>query len=298
MTFHKPILLKETIEGLNIVPDGVYVDMTFGGGGHSKEILKRLGSGGKLLAFDQDEDAWKNAIEDSRFQLFRSNFKYASRFVRLSGVGGVDGVLADIGVSSHQFDQAERGFSYRFEGDLDMRMNRKQGLSARQVLNDYDEKELLRVFSSYGEIRNSKQLARKIVEQRSQLKIKTSGELESAIEGVIRGDRIRYLAQLYQAIRIEVNDELGALKEMLERSVEMLNVKGRIVVITFHSIEDRIVKRFFKTGNVDGKVEKDAFGVVQKSLREVVKGVILPGEEEMIMNPRSKSAKLRIAEKI
>jgi len=298
MIFHKPILLNEAIEGLNIVPDGVYVDLTFGGGGHSRAILDKLGANGRLIGFDQDDDTWQGKLKDERFTLVKSNFRYANRFLRLLSLDKVDGVLADIGVSSHQFDVAGRGFSYRFEADLDMRMNRNQSLSALTVINDFPEQELVRIFSSYGEIRNSKQLAREIVLKRKGVVIKTVGELESVVKKVMRGDRNRYLAQLYQAIRIEVNDELGALKDVLTDCPKMIKSGGRLVVICFHSIEDRIVKRFVKTGNVEGKLEKDAFGVAVRSFKEVRKGIVLPGEEERIENPRSKSAKMRIAEKI
>jgi 16S rRNA (cytosine1402-N4)-methyltransferase len=298
MEFHKPILLNETIEGLKIVPQGVYVDMTFGGGGHSREILNKLNAEGCLIGFDQDKDAWQNDLNDERFSLLRSNFRYAHKFLRLLNIDNVDGIMADLGVSSHQFDVAERGFSYRYEAKLDMRMNRKQSKTAIDIINEYSEAELLRIFSEYGEIRNSRQLARNIVSKRKGMPILTSEGLEQTIDSVIRGERNRYLAQLYQAIRIEVNDELGALRDMLSASAEMLKPGGRLAIISFHSIEDRIVKRFIKTGNVQGKVEKDAFGVVQRPFKEVVKGVVLPSDEERRANPRSNSAKLRIAEKL
>jgi 16S rRNA (cytosine1402-N4)-methyltransferase len=298
MTFHKPILLKEVIEGLNIQPGGVYVDMTFGGGGHSRAIIDKLGANGHLVSFDQDEDALKNAINDPRFTLMRSNFRYAHRFIRLMGFGQVDGVMADIGVSSYQFDEAGRGFSYRFDKPLDMRMNRLQEKSAVDVLNNYPESRLVEIFSAFGEIRNSKQLARRIVQKRNEKKIVTGDDLKNAIDDLIRGDRNRYLAQLYQSVRIEVNDEIGALKEMLESTKEILKPGGRLVVLSFHSLEDRIVKRFIKTGNVEGVAEKDEYGGIRKTFREVVKGVVQAPEEERKENPRSISAKLRIAERL
>jgi len=298
MTFHKPILLKETIEGLKISPDGVYVDMTFGGGGHSRGILNNLSAKGRLISFDQDEDAFANALVDDRFQLIRSNFRHAHKFLRLLGIGKVDGIMADLGVSSHQFDEAERGFSYRFNAELDMRMNRKQGLTAKEVLMQYPEHKLLQIFSAYGEIRNSKQLARRIVAKRKELNIQSVKDLENVIDPVIRGDRIRYLAQTFQAIRMEVNGEMEALKDMLESTTELLKPGGRLAILTFHSIEDRMVKKFIKTGNVEGKLIKDAYGVPQKKFREAVKGVVLAEEKERKVNSRSKSAKLRIAERL
>ena len=298
MIFHKPILLKETIEGLHIVPDGVYVDMTYGGGGHSGEILKQLGAGGRLVSFDQDEDALKNAIADDRLTLVRSNFRYAHKYLRLLGFGEVDGVLADLGVSSHQFDSADRGFSYRFDAELDMRMNNKQELNAQEVVNGYSEGGLVRMFSAYGEVRNSRELARQIVSRRKEQRIRTAGDLERAIRPVIRGDRQRYLAQTFQAIRIEVNDEMGALVDLLREVKDMLKPGGRLAVLSFHSIEDRLVKRFIRTGNPEGKAEKDAFGVIYRPFREVYKGVIEASENERRENPRATSAKLRIAERI
>jgi 16S rRNA (cytosine1402-N4)-methyltransferase len=298
MTFHKPILLKETIDGLRIVPDGVYVDLTFGGGGHSREILNNLGANGRLAGFDQDEEALKNAPTDDRLILIRSNFRYAHKYLRLMGVEKIDGVLADIGVSSHQFDEPSRGFSYRSGERLDMRMNRLQQKSAIEVLNDYDETQLVSVFSGYGEVRNSKQLARLIVERRAGHRIETGDDLLTILDRVIRGDRNRYLAQVFQAIRIEVNDELGALEEMLEAMGQMLKPGGRLVVLSFHSLEDRIVKKFIKTGNAEGRVMKDEYGNLKRPYREVVKGVLQATEAERKENPRSGSAKLRIAEKI
>lgn len=272
--------------------------MTFGGGGHSKEILKKLGAKGRLVSFDQDEDAWQNALEDERFILMRANFRYAHRYLRLAGIDNVDGIMADLGVSSHQFDIAERGFSYRFDARLDMRMNRTQNFSAVEVINDFSEEELLRIFSNYGEIRNSRQLAARLVAHRKEQPILTVGDLEQLVDKVRIGDRNRYFAQLYQAVRMEVNDEMGALRDMLKNAGRLLKPGGRLVIISFHSIEDRMIKRFIKTGNVEGKSDKDLFGVIQKSFREVVKGIVLPSEQERKDNPRSKSAKLRIAEKL
>lgn len=298
MTFHKPILLKETIEGLKVVPDGVYVDMTYGGGGHSGAILNELNANGRLVSFDQDVDALNNRVDDERLILIRSNFRYAHKYLRLLGLENVDGVMADIGVSSHQFDESGRGFSYRFDAELDMRMNRDQKLDAKTVLNEYGEGDLLRIFSNYGEVRNSRQLARKIVGVRKEVGIHTGGDLLNILDQVSRGDKQRYAAQVFQAIRIEVNDELGALKEMLQNVGSVLKPGGRLVVLSFHSLEDRIVKRFIKTGNVEGKVRKDAYGVVERTFKEVYKGVMTASEEEIKENPRSKSAKLRIAEKI
>jgi 16S rRNA (cytosine1402-N4)-methyltransferase len=298
MTFHKPILLKETIEGLKIVPDGVYVDMTYGGGGHSGAILNKLGANGRLVSFDQDVDALKNRVDDGRLTLIRSNFRYAHKYLRLLGLDEVEGVMADIGVSSFQFDESGRGFSYRFDAELDMRMNRDQEMSARTVLNEYGESDLLRIFSNYGEVRNSRQLARKIVEARKDAAINTGADLLKVLDQVSRGDKQRYNAQVFQAVRIEVNDELGALKEMLQNVGSFLRPGGRLVVLSFHSLEDRIVKRFIKTGNVEGKVVKDAYGVVLRTFKEVHKGVLTASDEERKENPRSNSAKLRIAEKL
>lgn len=298
MTFHKPILLKETIDGLRILPDGVYVDLTFGGGGHSRAILDKLGAKGRLISFDQDEEAIENAIDDERFVLIRSNFRYAHKYLRLLGIGEVDGVMADIGVSSHQFDEPGRGFSYRFEEVLDMRMNTLQKRSAVEVINTYEEHELVRIFSRYGEVRNSKQLARQIVEKRKERMIRTGDELNGVLLKVIRGDKNRYLAQVYQAIRIEVNDELEALKLMLGAMAKVLRPGGRLAVLSFHSLEDRIVKKFIKYGNVEGEQRKDAFGNVERVFKEVVKGVVVASDHERKENPRSISAKLRIAEKI
>ena len=298
MVFHKPILVKEAIEGLHIVPDGVYVDMTYGGGGHSGEILKALGGSGRLVAFDQDEDACRNAKPDPRFTLIRSNFRYAGKHLRLLGLEKINGVLADLGVSSHQFDAGERGFSYRYDASLDMRMNQRQDLTAQWVLNRYDERDLLRIFSEYGEVRNSKELVRHVLRKRAEQEIRTTGELERILQPVIRGDRQRYLAQVFQALRIEVNGELRALEEMLESVGSLLFPGGRLVVLTFHSIEDRIVKRFIRTGNTGGIEQKDLYGVIHRPFRDVVKGVIEASAEECRENPRANSAKLRIAEKI
>lgn len=298
MIFHKPILLKEVIEGLNILPHGVYCDFTFGGGGHSKKILEMLGDDGRLVAFDQDAKAIENIWNDERLILIRSNFRYADKFLRYLGIDQVDGVLADLGVSSHQLDQEERGFSYREKTLLDMRMNREQKLTAADVLNHYSAEELQNVFSAYGEIRNSKQLSRVIVSARSTGKIRSSSDIDRIVGPVIMGDRNRYLAQLFQAVRIEVNDEFGALKQMLGFLENIIKPGGRLAVISFHSLEDRFVKNLIKKSNVEGKNPKDHFGRPEFKFREVVKGVVLAGDAELKENSRAKSAKLRIAERL
>ncbi|CAH8288365.1 16S rRNA (cytosine1402-N4)-methyltransferase [Mariniflexile fucanivorans] len=298
MEYHNPVLLKETVDGLNINPDGVYVDVTFGGGGHSKEILKRLGDKGKLFAFDQDLDALENAIDDSRFTLINENFRYIKRFLRFHGVKKVDGVLADFGVSSHQFDVAERGFSTRFEANLDMRMNQESVLSAFQVVNKYEEEQLKQVFLQYGELRAAPAMARLIVEQRELQPIVTSEELKVVLKKFLppRHEN-KVLAQIYQAIRIEVNQEIEALKEFLEQTPEILNEGGRLSLISYHSLEDRLVKRFIRNGMFEGEPERDMFGNFEVPLKKV-NGLIVPSKEEIKINSRARSAKLRIAEKI
>lgn len=297
MEYHNPVLLKETVDGLNIKPDGVYVDVTFGGGGHSAEILKRLGPNGKLYAFDQDEDALANALPDDRFTLINENFRYIKRFLRFYGVKAVDGILADLGVSSHQFDVAERGFSTRFDADLDMRMSQKNDLNAYRVVNEYDDANLRRVFLDYGELKNAPALSRTIIEARTLRPIKTTEELKAVLAKYLPEKiRNKVLAQIYQAIRIEVNQEMEVLKEFLEQSLEILNTEGRLSVISYHSLEDRLVKRFMKNGMFEGEPERDFFGNFSVPFKTIGK-LIVPTAEEIKINNRARSAKLRIAEK-
>ena len=295
--YHIPVLLQQSVDGLNINPDGVYVDVTFGGGGHSLAILNYLSDKGKLFAFDQDPEAKANLIQDKRLTFIPSNFKYISKFLKIYEILKVDGILADLGVSSHQLDEAERGFSTRFEADLDMRMNANAELDAKKVINQYSEEQLADVIYYYGEINNARKLASIIVNKRKNNKIETTTELIEIVEPWIKGKRSRYLAQLFQAIRIEVNGEIEALKQMLEQSLDLLNKKGRLVVISYHSIEDRIVKQFCKTGNVDGILESDLFGNKEIPLKMVNKKIIIPDKEELDANSRARSAKLRIVEK-
>lgn len=298
MEYHNPVLLKESVDGLNIKPDGVYVDVTFGGGGHSREILKRLGADGKLIAFDQDKDALANTINDTRFLLINQNFRLMKRFLRFYGHKTVDGILGDFGVSSHQFDVAERGFSTRFESNLDMRMNRDSNFTAFTVINEYDEQQLRKVFFDYGELRSAPAMARMIVEARKEGKIKTSEQLKKVLGKFLPAHREnKILARIYQAIRIEVNQELEALMEFLLQTNEVLESGGRISLISYHSLEDRLVKRYIRNGLFEGEPEKDAFGRVEVPFKAVGKFVI-PSEEEIKMNNRARSAKLRIAEKI
>lgn len=293
--YHNPVLLTESVEGLNIKPDGVYVDVTFGGGGHSKEILKRLNEKGKLFAFDQDEDAKRNMIDDDRFTLIPENFRFIKRYLRFYGVKKVDGVLADLGVSSHQFDEAERGFSTRFDANLDMRMNQTDELSAFQVVNFYEEQKLADVLFQYGELRNARAIAKKIVETRSDKKIKTSFELKQVLsEFVPKAVEHKILAQIFQAIRIEVNQEIEVLKEFLLQIPEILNSDGRLSVISYHSLEDRLVKRFIRNGLFEGEPEKDFYGNVNVPMKKLGK-MIVPSSGEKKENNRARSAKLRIA---
>ena len=298
MEYHNPVLLKETVDGLNINPDGVYVDVTFGGGGHSKEILKRLGEKGKLFAFDQDSDALKNTIDDDRFTLIHENFRFFKRFLRFHGIKEVDGILADFGVSSHQFDVAERGFSTRFEVDLDMRMNQENKLSAFHVVNEYEEEQLKQVFMQYGELRAAPAMAKLIVEHRKTEPIITSEQLKSVLRKFLppRFEN-KVLAQIYQAIRIEVNQEIEVLKEFLLQTPETLKVGGRLSFISYHSLEDRLVKRFIRNGMFEGEPERDMFGNFEVPLKKV-NGLIVPTAAEIKLNNRARSAKLRIAEKI
>ncbi|PJE42371.1 MAG: 16S rRNA (cytosine(1402)-N(4))-methyltransferase [Flavobacterium sp.] len=298
MEYHNPVLLHETVDGLNIKPDGIYVDVTFGGGGHSKEILRRLGPDGKLFGFDQDEDAWNNALPDERFTLVQENFRYIKRFLRFHGVKSVDGILADLGVSSHQFDVPERGFSTRFDADLDMRMSKRNELDAYKVINEYDENNLKRVFLDYGELKVAPALARTIVDAREKKDIKTTEELKTVLAKYLPEKvKNKVLAQIYQAIRIEVNQEMEVLKEFLEQSLEILKPGGRLSVISYHSLEDRLVKRFMKNGLFEGEPERDFFGNFSVPFKLVGK-LIVPTEAEIKINNRARSAKLRIAEKI
>ncbi len=295
MEYHNAVLLKETVDGLAIKPDGVYVDVTFGGGGHSREILSRLGPNGKLYAFDQDKDALENTIEDDRFVLINENFRFVKRFLRFYGVKEVDGVLADFGVSSHQFDVAERGFSTRFEADLDMRMNQDSKLSAFEVINDYDEEQLRAVLFQYGELRNAPAMARVIVEERKNAEIKTSEQLKAVLKQFLNHQKEnKVLAQIYQAIRIEVNQEIEGFKRVLIQTPEILKKDGRLSFISYHSLEDRLVKRFIRNGLFEGEPERDMFGNFEVPLKKVG-GLIVPSKEEIKVNNRARSAKLRIA---
>ncbi|OUR94781.1 16S rRNA (cytosine(1402)-N(4))-methyltransferase [Flavobacteriales bacterium 34_180_T64] len=298
MEYHNPVLLKETVDGLNIKPNGVYVDVTFGGGGHSKEILNRLGPDGKLFAFDQDKDALSNSLDDKRFILINENFRYVKRFLRFHGVREVDGILADFGVSSHQFDVAERGFSTRFEASLDMRMNQDNMLSAFHVINEYDEERLKQVLWQYGELRQAPTMARVIIEQREISEIKTSEELKRVLKQFLQHKKEnKVLAQIYQAIRIEVNQEIEALKEFLLQTPQVLKPSGRLSCISYHSLEDRLVKRFIRNGLFEGEPERDVFGNYEVPLKKVG-NLIVPGHTEIKQNNRARSAKLRIAEKL
>lgn len=298
--YHKPVLLKPSVDGLNIRRDGKYMDLTFGGGGHSREILSRLGEDGELMAFDQDVDAIANLPEDERLIFVNHNFRYLANFMRYYGWDGVDGILADLGVSSHEFDEADRGFSFRFDAPLDMRMNQSAELTAGKVLNEYSVDELKRIFADYGELDGAYRVASAIVRYRETNELKTSGELYSAVERCIPREREKkFLAKLYQALRIEVNGELDVLEEMLERAMKILKPGGRLSVITYHSLEDRLVKNFFKSGNAKGEVERDPItGSVHFDYKEVNRKVIVPDDDEITMNPRSRSAKLRILERV
>ncbi len=295
--YHNPVLLEEAINGLIIDKDGLYVDATYGGGGHSTGILSRLGSSGKLYGIDRDSEALENAIPDQRLQLIKGNFRYLHKYLRLYDVKCVDGVLADLGVSSHQFDELSRGFTYRSDVSLDMRMNQDQRITAGDILMTYSEKALVDLFSRYGEIRNSKTIAREIVKARGSRKIETTNLLLQILDPLIKGSRLRYLSQVFQALRIEVNDEMGALQDFLNDCSKVIRRGGRLVIITYHSIEDRMVKRFIKTGNSEGQIVKDEFGNVLRSFAEVNKKVIVPSDKEVLENRRARSAKLRIAKK-
>lgn len=298
--YHIPVLLNESIEGLNIQSGSVCVDVTFGGGGHSREILRRLGKDGKLFGFDQDDDVLGNIPDDERFVFVKSNFRYLKNFVKYNGVKEVDSILADLGVSSHHFDKSERGFSFRYEDSkLDMRMNRSTQKTAASVLNQYDEERLADIFYYYGEIKQARKFASEIVKKRQQKRFDKTSDLIEVIEPYIgKLKEKKLLAQVFQSLRIEVNDEMEALKEMLVQSLDILKKGGRISVITYHSLEDRIVKNFFKSGNFEGEIQKDFYGNINTPFRLVNNKVILPSDEELERNPRSRSAKLRIAEKI
>jgi len=299
IVYHVPVLFKETIEMLNIKPTGVYVDCTFGGGGHSRGILQKLNEHGKLIAFDQDADAAKNLPKDARIIFIPHNFRHLQRFLRLHKIQKVDGVLADLGVSSRQFDEAERGFSTRFEGPLDMRMDQRQELTAAKILLTYSESQLHKLFEQYGDVTNSKTLAKHIVQHRKNVSFKTIDEFKNLLRPVVKGNPNKYLAQVFQALRIEVNDEMGALKEMLQQLPLVLNTGGRAVIIAFHSIEDRLVKNFFKQGTF-GEVQTNPFEQheIKKEYKVITKKPITPSDEELKKNPRARSAKLRVAEKL
>ena len=298
MSYHTPVLLHEAIEGLAIKADGVYVDATFGGGGHSKSILRSLSAKGCLYGFDQDADAISNTLEDERFVFVHSNFRHLKRFLRLHKVKQVDGLLADLGVSSFQFDTPSRGFSYRADAELDMRMNNHSGETAADVLNQYDESDLLRIFSEYGEIRNSKTLASHVVKRRKQKRFDRINDFLEFLDTVGRGEKIKYYSQVFQSLRIELNDEMGALKDFLEQAGEVMAEGARLVVISYHSLEDRMVKRFLKTGNVAGEVVKDDFGNIHRPFKSIGGKMILPSKDEIASNPRARSAKMRIGEKL
>ena len=298
-TYHVPVLLNESIDGLAIKPDGIYVDVTFGGGGHSKEILRRLGKKGHLYSFDQDPDAEKNIVNDDRFTFVRSNFRYLKNWMRYYGVDHIDGLLADLGVSSHHFDDETRGFSFRFDAPLDMRMNKRAGATAAEILNNYDEEQLADIFYIYGELKNARKIAAAITKARNEKRIETTDDFLHVTEKLFQREREKKeMAKMFQALRIEVNHEMDALKEMLNGAMETLCEGGRLSVITYHSLEDRIVKNMMKAGNVEGKVKQDFFGRIEAPFRLVNNKVIVPSDEEQQQNPRSRSAKLRVAEKI
>lgn len=294
-----PVLLGESIDGLNIKPGGIYVDVTFGGGCHSREIVSRLTGGAHLFSFDQDADAELNIINDDRFTFVRSNFRYIKNWMRYHGIDHIDGLLADLGVSSHHFDDETRGFSFRFDAPLDMRMNKRAGATAADIVNNYDEQELADVFFLYGELKNARRIAAALAKARSQQRIETTNQFMQAVEKLFKQEREKKeMAKLFQALRIEVNHEMDALRDMLRGATELLAPSGRLSVITYHSLEDRIVKNVMKTGNAEGKMKQDFFGRIETPFRLVNNKVIIPTQEEQERNPRSRSAKLRIAEKI
>lgn len=296
--YHVPVMLKECIDGLQIQQNGIYVDVTFGGGGHSREILQHLGDKGKLFAFDVDEDAKRNVPDDKRFTLIQSNYRHIKRFLRLYGVTQVNGILADFGISSHQIDEPSRGFATRFDAPLDMRMNRSEGISARDVVNTYSADQLQHILGYYGEVINAKTLAHRIVEARAQQPIETTGELVEVCRAVAKGIEVKYFAQVFQAIRIEVNDELNAIREFLQQSMEILAPGGRLVVMSYHSLEDRLTKNFMKAGVFEGEPKKDLYGNYEHHLKVITRKPIEATVEELKINTRARSAKLRIAEKI
>jgi 16S rRNA (cytosine1402-N4)-methyltransferase len=297
--YHVAVLLKESVDGLEIKPDGIYVDVTFGGGGHSREILSRLGNDGHLYSFDQDADAEKNIVSDDRFTFVRSNFRYLKNWMRYYDVEQIDGLLADLGVSSHHLDDETRGFSFRFEAPLDMRMNKRAGLTAADIVNDYDEERLSDVFYLYGELKNARRIASAIVKARQTKRIETTGELLETVGNLFQKEREKKeMAKLFQALRIEVNHEMEALREMLNGACDLLAEGGRLSVITYHSLEDRIVKNMMKAGNVEGKVRQDFFGRVEAPFRAVSNKPVVPDADEQAANPRSRSAKLRVAERV
>lgn len=296
--YHDPVLLDEAVNGLNISESGIYVDVTYGGGGHSKKILSKLGADGKLIAFDQDEEAMENAIKDERFRLINENFRYIRQFLKFYGIEKVDGILADFGVSSHQFNTADRGFSTRFESDLDMRMSKRNQLTALEVLNEYGHSQLRQLISLYGEVRNADSMARSILEFRNRRPIRTTSDLKEALQKCIPKQREnKILAQVFQAIRIEVNQELAAIREFLLQTPELIKKGGRLSIISYHSLEDRLVKRFIRSGKFEGEAEKDLYGRVEVPFKKIGR-LVVPGEEEVSKNPRARSAKLRIAERI
>ncbi len=299
MNYHKPVMLKEAIDALEIVSDGIYVDVTFGGGGHSREIIKRLGKTGRLVAFDQDEDAKKNTIDDDRFCFVDKNFKYLKNYIKFFGIKEVDGILADLGVSSYQFDVADRGFSIRFKGDLDMRMDRRQEFAAEDLINNYEERDLSRIFYMYGELKNARKIANIICAKRKESHIKTTDKLIEILNPIIpKYQSQKFLAKVFQALRIEVNKEMESLKEMLLSTSDLIKPGGRLVVLTYHSLEDRIVKRFMQSGNFEGKLKKDFYGNDIKPFKQINRKPIIVSEEDLEENKRARSAKLRIAEKI
>ena len=298
MAYHEAVLLSESVQGLNIKPDGIYVDVTFGGGGHSREIIKNL-SRGQLFAFDQDTDANNNILEKENFKLLNTNFRNIKNFLRMEGINEIDGLLADLGVSSHQFDISERGFSTRFSGPLDMRMNLNSELDAKHIINNYSQQDLANIFFEYGELRESRKIAKTIVAARKEKQILTTNQLLDCIQHLtIERKRNQFFSRVFQAIRIEVNDEIAALKEMLNAATDLLKVGGRLSVISYHSLEDRLVKNLVKKGNVEGNLQRDFYGNPLKIFKEISKKVIVPSEPEIKTNPRARSAKLRIAEKI
>ncbi|MBP5800156.1 MAG: 16S rRNA (cytosine(1402)-N(4))-methyltransferase RsmH [Prevotella sp.] len=297
-TYHVPVLLKESVDGLAIKPDGVYIDTTFGGGGHSKEILSRLGKKGHLFSFDQDADAEKNSIDDNRFTFVRSNFRYIKNWMKYYGVEQIDGLLADLGVSSHHFDDETRGFSFRYDAPLDMRMNKRAGKTAADILNDAEESQLADIFYIYGELTNARKIASAIVKGRGNKRIETTADLLQVTDGLFQREREKKeMAKLFQALRIEVNHEMDALRDMLNGARDLLSTGGRLSVITYHSLEDRIVKNYMKAGNSEGKVVQDFFGRIEAPFKSVNNKVVTPSADEQARNPRSRSAKLRIAEK-